>query len=698
MKRWKRNAVVVVLLSALISLAVFVPLGSASSSSPGVNVKDQELVLCETNSAGTIEGVQVIETLSLSGEGSVDVRKDKDISGGLSFQGMSGFAKPSVDGDYIVWKGVSAGGNSNHVATTKFSKEQVEQARLKIPLKVEYRYYLDGKEMKPEEMKGKSGHFKMELRLQNTSKEKRVVKYKDPDTGQEKSEEVDVYLPLVIQPYDWKFDSQTFFNFKTDPTGILFVQPNCYQPGWSIPLFPPATEDNFKIWVEADVRNFSMPTLTLVVAFVFPETNQKNAAEEMGPALEQLYGGIKQLDAGLLEAVAGVGSATTPDTLLYGITQIYEGLQQVVDPQEGLPYAKSMIDSKFIPGVLAAIDGIDQMIGGMIQISAGLSHTPNPPADPGGIKEGLIGMKNGLDTQIIPGLQSIANNLDPGNPGGIYAAVNAVNIEFTVDNFPTPPPNCTMNAYVNHNAAYGGTMNAQDIGLLNGKMSGLSAAALVPALNGIAAIYGGLAAPTGIIAGLQQISAGMGTMIAGIGDVNTANTLLWGCNQVLNGLITMKGLLRTNSESNPGFYEGLQLLSEGLGEAIAGFGSASTANTLLWGTAQIRDGLTQLGAGLTQATGGTAQMVGALGPAVGELNLTLAELEAIKQRGEEFNSILGPVTDPKGTTNEVRFAFQTKPTYPYQESTTASLVAIILSIIAIIALVLLGLFAFRKLA
>ncbi len=696
MKRWKRNAVIVVVLSSLISLAVFVPLGSASSSSPGVEVKDQELVLCETNSAGTIEGVQVIETLSLKGEGSVDVKKDKDISGGLKFSGMSGFAKPSVEGDYIVWKGVGAGGNSNHVATTKFSKEQVEQARLKIPLKVEYRYYLDGKEMKPEEMKGKSGHFRLELKLANRSAEKRVVKYKDPDTGQEKSESVDVYLPLVVQPYDWKFDNQRFFNFKTDPTGILFAQPNCYQPGWSIPLFPPATDDTFTIWVEADVKDFSMPTLTLVVAFVFPETNQKNAAEEMGPALEQLYDGIKQLDAGLQQAAAGVGSATTPDTLLYGITQIYDGLLQVVDPVEGLPYAKSMIDTKFIPGVLQAIDGLDQLIAGMIQISAGISHAPNPPTDPGGIKEGLLSMKNALDTAIIPNLQNIASNLDPGNPASVHAAVNAVNVEFTVDNFPQPPPATTMLAWVNHNAAYGGTMNAADIAFFTGKMSGLSTIALVPALNGIAAMYGGLS--TGIIPGLQQISAGMGNMLAGIGDNTTPGTLLFGCSQILNGLITMKSLLRTGSEANPGFYEGLELLSEGLGEAIAGFGSANTANTLLWGTAQIRDGLTQLGAGLTQATGGTAQMVGALGPAVGELNLTFGELEAIKQRAEEFNSILGPVSDPKGTTNEVRFAFQTKPTYPYQDSTTASLVAIILSVIIIIALVLAGLFAFRRIA
>ena len=131
--------------------------------------------------------------------------------------------------------------------------------------------------------------------MKNTSKEKREVEYEDPATGQMKKGEVDVYLPLVILPYDWYFDNKVFFNLECDETGIIVPMPDFYNVGWSIPLFPPATEESHTIWVAADVKNFKMPPLTLSVNFVFPHTNQSNPLELLGPAIKQVYGGVKQL-------------------------------------------------------------------------------------------------------------------------------------------------------------------------------------------------------------------------------------------------------------------------------------------------------------------------------------------------------------------------------------------------------------------
>ena len=169
----------------------------------------------------------------------------------------------------------------------------------------------------------------MEATFTNVSGSPFPVAYKDPATGETLYQKTDVYLPLVIQPYDWKFDNNHFFNLQADPMAVIIPKAGLTQPGWTIPLFPPATDAKQGIWVEADVKDFRMPALALVVAFVFPHTNQANALDQLGPGLNDLYGGIRQLDEGLNTAVAGLGTAATPDTLLYGIGKIYDGLLQL---------------------------------------------------------------------------------------------------------------------------------------------------------------------------------------------------------------------------------------------------------------------------------------------------------------------------------------------------------------------------------
>ncbi len=298
--------------------------------------------------------------------------------------------KPELDGDYLVWKNVGTGTNSNTVSDTQFSKSMVTEAKTRIPLDVSYKYYFNDKLVNsPKDIEGKTGHFRLEASFTNTSSEKTPVKYKDPDTGETVVAKTDVYLPLVIQPYLWKFDNQHFFNVETDPTAVTIYKPDAVQPGWTIPLFPPATDDTAKIWVEADVKDFSMPVLTLAVAFVFPESNQKDALEQLTPGIKALYEGIKQLDGGLNTAVAGLGSAATPDTLIYGISQIYDGLLTLSSNTEGLGAAKAGLDNQIIPGVDKMIPGVDQLYGGTDLVLGGLAGLKAGVGDPSNPTEPL---------------------------------------------------------------------------------------------------------------------------------------------------------------------------------------------------------------------------------------------------------------------------------------------------------------------
>ncbi|MBC7230519.1 MAG: hypothetical protein H5T74_09055 [Actinobacteria bacterium] len=790
MRRVKRIFIILVAMGLVASLAMAIP-ASAKSGGGNVRVLDSEFVLCTMTSTGEIEEVQVFNILSLNGDGTVTVKQEKAFEEVGGFQGVKSFAKPKVEGDYIVWPEISVSGNKNVVANTKLSEAMVEEARTRIPLDVKFKYWFDGEPVTDlDTITGKSGRFKMELTLKNTSKEKRVVEYEDPATGEMKKEEVDVYLPLVILPYDWYFDNSIFFNLECDETGIIVPMPDFFNVGWSIPLFPPATEESHTIWVAADVKDFKLPPLTLSVNFVFPHTNQSNPLELLGPAIKQVYGGVKQLNQ-------GVGAPDKADTLLYGITAIDGGLQKLAG---GLPTAKSNIDAKLIPGVaqmaagigsagapdtllyadakaIEGLQGIKAGIGSetteqtllyaanaihtnLQAISNGLGDATNPNSLIGGIYAVMLGLRNPdpAAQDILKGLQQIsgaigstsdadsllgaaqtlADYTDPAGSGNLYSGTSFVYTSLTtsgpsiylrtlIEQVTDPilqgqMINLIENGVPPQVPPLGGTL-ANIAGGLNtiytditkydptfvdpGLIQVLQAlkggadqmiAGVGQMADGLSQIYAGLvsikngigSAPTDentLLFAIAAIESGLNSIKGGIGDMTVNGTLLYALAAMQNGLTQIKAGLSSGDVNSPGVKEGLMLLSAGLGDAVAGLGSHGTPDTLLYGSGKLTEGLTQVGEGTSKLEEGLTTMVSTL-------NLSSAELEAIAQRADEFDHFLGRAEDAE---NQVRFVYQSKPTYNYVSgSKTSWIVAIVLSILIALGLVGGGIMLSRK--
>jgi len=390
-----------ILVCALVLALVF-PLvnlvGGSLATTNGENVKVQnhQFIIEEMDPSGKVENVRVMDWLALKGDGTVDVTRPTGLSKPPKIQNMKGFAAPEVKGDTIYWKGLKASGPvnvTNVVSQNILNKDDLTESALteKVPLEVKYSYFLDGKRVKLQDIAGKSGHFRLECYMKNLSKKKEMVTYTDSTTGERKTELTEVYLPLVVSPMDWYFDNNVYSNVKTDPTGIISYIPTDFQISWSIPLFPPATVEDNTIWMEADVKDFSMKPLSLTCAFIFPKTNQADPIPQFQAGLAQLYGGVELLGAGLSQAVAGVGSTGASMTLLWAISQLTGGLKQLADPVAGLPFAASMISTQFIPGAEELLAGLgsagtpdtllwatDQIYGGLNQIAAGIGSTTTP--------------------------------------------------------------------------------------------------------------------------------------------------------------------------------------------------------------------------------------------------------------------------------------------------------------------------------
>ncbi|MDY6794327.1 MAG: hypothetical protein SWK76_03455 [Actinomycetota bacterium] len=797
MRRLRRYLMVMGATALIVSLAMVLPAGAQFTNS-NVKVWDYELVIADTNSAGEVEKIQLVDWLALRGDGTVDVREAKILDEKTGWQGVHSFTTPTDDGAYIEWSDLKVDGDTNVVASTKYSEEMVEESRKMIPLDLDYKYWFDGESIENlDKITGKSGHFKLELKMTNNSEEMTAVEYEDPETGEMIDTEIETYLPMVIIPYDWYFDNTVFFNMECDETGLIFWMPDFYQVGWSIPLFPPATEKSHTIWVEADVKNFRMPTLTLPVAFVFPESNQLDPLPIFKAGLEELFEGVKQLDEGLVQAAEGIGSPGTADTLLYGISQVDSGLAQMNSATAGLPYAKSNLDNQLIPGVAFAASnigsegtpdtllyGTSEVTSGLQGVKAGIGTTTSDntllwacAAMQAGLNElasGANDMITGIDAQLLPGLGQILGGLQTIS-AGLGTRGTTKTIIWGLDQISqscaaagplqtalqgalqqlTVPAGGTLRDYVDNTGGLTGAQTATIDDYIDNASYGIATVMLTPALGGIQTIYtsletatpnpiipsleaikgntdtllipgvtqviGGLDNPTGvpqpgIKQGLQQIVVGVGSattpdtllfaldqitmglnsITAGIGDASVPDTMLFGLSAVQNGLHQLKAGLASGDPNNPGIQEGLVLISSGLGTAIAGIGSAATPDTLLYGTSQIEGGLDEMKTGLEGATEeGTALMIEGLMDNLIMLNLSDAEVEAVAMRGEEFDHFFAEAEDTEQ--NQVRFVFQTKPTYSYKNG-SSWITALILSIVLGLLLIAGGILLARRFA
>ncbi len=720
MRRVKRSRKIAAALAVLLIVGI-IPLfnlggASAAKTSNQVTFQDQQLVFMEQENSGEITGTRVIDWMQFDGNGNISVNAPTDLSKAPKAQGIRGFETAGYKDGSLVLGNTSVNGLKNVITQLTLSKDDNAWAIAQTPLKAEYSYWLDGvKYDNLKDMAGKSGHFRLELKLTNTSKKMQDVTYTDSTTGQKKTERVETYMPLVIQPYDWYFDNAVFSNVTADDTGLVFGMPTVYQLGWSIPLFPPATDPTNTIWMEADVKDFSMDPLTLAIAFVLPKTNQKDPLPEIASGLTELYGGVDQLGAGIQEAAAGVGATSTDNTLLFGINQIANGLTQLASPTAGLPAANSAITGQLMPGINQLIAGVGttanptSISGGLAQIAAGIGSASTDQT--------LLFAINGL----IAGLESVKANI--GSAAAVNTLLYAANavlagladlktgiVAVNAASAPTGPLVTNLQAAL---ALAADSANIATItAIINGVVAAISG-------SGPTAIYGGTnialaglgstSTPGTLLYGAEAVVGGLMAIKAGIGSGTTADTLLFAANAISAGLTSIKAAIGTTATPDTLLFGsssifaglsqvqgGLGQVSGGLSEATAGLGSASTANTLIFGADQIEGGLSTLKAGLDTAfTSGTEVMKEALGTNLHQLNLTFGELKAIEQRGNDFDSFLG--RPDNATSSEVRFVMQTKPV---QASWTGSswVLALVLSILAVIALVLLGLFAFRKFA
>lgn len=557
------------------------------------------------------------------------------------------------------------------------------------PVDIKVSYQLDGKDVSPDEISGKTGHVKIHIAYTNNSRQ--------TVNGQT------VYTPFLAMT-GLILDNDNFTNVTTDNAKVIDDGDRHLIAGYAMPGLKESLglDDSIdldipsSVDIEADATDFSLDSmLTLVSSDFFGDVdvdnlnagNIQDQLNQMQDAMNQLIDGGATLTDGLQQLSTGAAS------LKDGATQVDEGAatlsDKLGDAKAGSAKLKSGTEqlvagvgelSGKTGGFSTAINGAKQLKDGSRQLKDGLNEA----------KGGVLHIANGDGTAANPGIAGIATQLSASNDeaaqklAGDKQEVNtaAGNLQKDLgqllkdnqelaDTLTQIMNNSTTDestkAYLKEhvipslqNSTTASKLAAAHAGDLKGALGNLD----TDTTNTLTAAQSGAQAAA---KGLNQYVDALNSAGTGLNSaVEGAQALNDGATQLSSGLTEASEQLGTGAKQ---LSDGATQLDDGTGQLDTGLAALlAGSKTLAGGTAQLSDGASQLADGAQQAADGSVQLSDGLQQfneqAVqkivdafsGNLGSLADKTKAIVQAGKNYNNFCGITS---GTEGHVKFIYET---------------------------------------
>lgn len=366
----------------------------AAGSTDTQDVYKEETVYVNADATGNSDEVTVSDWLKNSGSVSGNLTDESILKEIKNVKGDETFTE---NGDQLTWN--TAGEDIYYQGTT--DKE--------LPVSVKLTYFLDGKEVKPDELKGKSGHLK--IQVQYTNNEKKTV------TVDGKEEEV--YTPFImmtgmILPNE-TFSNVTIDNGKVISDGSRNIVVGFGMPGLkdSLDLDEETTKEaedkgvtipeNYEM--EADVTDFTMSsTFTVALTDLLDDMDMDNIID-----VDSLKDSLNELEDAALELVSGSGTlADGASTLADGVSsytagadELNAGIQKYLGSNGELngsvtEYVNGV--GKVVKGVKDYTSGTNALANGVISYVAGEQKIAAGAAQLSQLSKGLEQVQTAVDT------------------------------------------------------------------------------------------------------------------------------------------------------------------------------------------------------------------------------------------------------------------------------------------------------------
>lgn len=366
----------------------------AAGSTDTQNVYKEETVYVNADATGNSDEVTVSDWLKNSGSVSGNLTDESILKEIKNVKGDETFTE---NGDQLTWN--TAGEDIYYQGTT--DKE--------LPVSVKLTYFLDGKEVKADELKGKSGHLK--IQVQYTNNEKKTV------TVDGKEEEVNtpfVMMTGMILPNE-TFSNVTIDNGKVISDGSRNIVVGFGMPGLkdSLDLDEETTKEaedkgvtipeNFEM--EADVTDFTMSsTFTVALTDLLDDMDMDNIID-----VDSLKDSLNELEDAALELVSGSGTlADGASTLADGVSsytagadELNAGIQKYLGSNGELngsvtEYVNGV--GKVVKGVKDYTSGTNALANGVISYVAGEQKIAAGAAQLSQLSKGLEQVQTAVDT------------------------------------------------------------------------------------------------------------------------------------------------------------------------------------------------------------------------------------------------------------------------------------------------------------
>ena len=325
--------------------ALMMASGPALAAEGGVSVSNTETVQAYLNASGRVDVARVYEQVAMKGNGSVSLSNPVETKGLRNLDGFGGFEVKdgNVVGTYQV------DGERRLRTVSDYAKA--------LPLEVEVRYTLDGKEVKPGDVVGRSGLLKVEYTVRNVTGKPQEVSFGD-GTGKTTSATEDVVIPMVgslstVLP-------PTFTDVRSGEANMAGDGRGGTKMSFTMTLFGPIGKPEATFGYEARITDGVIPKASISALPVSPLDSPSfkgGAASYTGGAETgaTLTAGATEIDANLLKLRDGAGD------LLAGLIQLRDGANQL----------HTGLSGEAAPGARKLSDGAAKLKDGTGQLSEG---------------------------------------------------------------------------------------------------------------------------------------------------------------------------------------------------------------------------------------------------------------------------------------------------------------------------------------
>ncbi|SHH67068.1 putative membrane protein [Clostridium collagenovorans DSM 3089] len=355
------------------------------SCTPAFAATKNESVYVEMDSSGSVNKITVSNHLETNGDKTVKDKSDLE-----NITNLKGDVTPKKDGDILTWDA-----NGEDVFYQGSSKKE-------LPVETKITYYLNDKEIKPEELGGKSGNLKISIAQKNNQCTEKEI------NGENKT----IYAPyytLSILP----FNADCISNVKVSEAGHLIsdgkrqVVVGVLLPGMDKNL---EGYDDIKTYdtieIQGTIKDFEMPSIYLGTSTELPDLSTAEGLDKlngMNSDVDALVDASKKLLDGANTLSEGEKTYSSKmkefenglSTFMNGIDSALKGLDSAAGGVNTLHDGSKSLSSNaevFVQKGQSLINGADTQLGAISALKGGISSITSTLPDSLPQKQALLGV------------------------------------------------------------------------------------------------------------------------------------------------------------------------------------------------------------------------------------------------------------------------------------------------------------------